>query len=256
MLARLRQSILLYVLILVLAGAWVTQARTRSWQHTLWVEIHPIAASEDAQVSSFIAGLELKQFQVMEDYLNAQADHFEVDLAHPFKIVLGPQLHSLPPTLPDQSSWLQAVLWSLQMRWWAMTTTWNLEGPEPDVRLFAIFHDPDATVALERSVALQKGMVAIANLLAERHMQGSNLVVATHELLHTLGATDKYDRSTNLPIYPDGFADPQLKPRYPQHIAEIMAGRVPLTETEAAIPLALRYTRIGPMTATEIGWQK
>ena len=141
------------------------------------------------------------------------------------------------------------------MRWWAVTTTWGLEGPEPDVRLFAVFHAPTADVALDRSVALQKGMVAIANLFADKSMQGSNLVVAAHELLHTLGATDKYDRATNLPIYPDGFADPQRSPRYPQPRAEIMAGRVPLTETQAAIPVNLSYTRIGPKTATEIGWQ-
>jgi hypothetical protein len=256
MLARLRQSILLYVLILVVAGAWVTQSRTRSWEHTLWVEIHPIAASENVQVSDFLAKLELKHFQAMEDYLNDQANNFDIDLARPARIVLGPQLHSLPPTLPTQGSYFAVVLWSLKMRWWAMTMTWSLEGPQPDVRLFAIFHDPDATVPLERSVALQKGMVAIANLFAEQRMQGSNLVVATHELLHTLGATDKYDLATNLPIYPHGYAEPQRKPRYPQRTAEIMAGRVPLTETQAAIPLALRYTRIGPMTATEIGWQK
>jgi len=255
MLARLRQSVLVYVLLLVLASAWLTQQRTRSWQNTLWVEINPISASENTQVSEFITSLELKDFAPMENYLNAQANQFDVNLARPFRIDLGPQLHSLPPVLPTQGSWLQAVLWSLRMRWWAMSTTWSLEGPEPDIRLFTVFHDPTATVTLERSVALQKGMVAIANLFAEQATQGSNLVVATHELLHTLGATDKYDRATNLPIYPEGFADPQRNPRYPQPNAEIMAGRIPLTETEAAIPASLRYTRIGPKTAQEIGWQ-
>lgn len=256
MLTRLRQSILLYVLILVVASAWITQTRTRGWENTLWVEIHPIAANEHRQIGEFLARLESKHFQPMEDYLNAQAASFGIDLARPVRVVMGPRLDSLPPALPAEGSWLRAMLWSLQMRWWAMTTTWDLRGPEPDVRLFAVFHQTDTPVALERSVALQKGMVAIANLFAEQRMQGSNLVVATHELLHTLGATDKYDRATNLPIYPDGFADPNRNPRYPQRRAEIMAGRIPLTATAAAIPTALRYTRIGPITATEIGWRK
>jgi len=69
--------------------------------------------------------------------------------------------------------------------------------------------------------------------------------VITHELLHTFGATDKYDLSTGLPLYPEGFAEPQLIPRYPQQLAEIMAGRMPLAATEARLPTALRMSASG-----------
>jgi len=78
--------------------------------------------------------------------------------------------------------------------------------------------------------------------------------VITHELLHTFGATDKYDPATGLPRYPDGFAEPELVPRYPQRLAEIMAGKMPLTSTEADLPENLGQERVGPLTAREIGW--
>ena len=35
-------------------------------------------------------------------------------------------------------------------------------------------------------------------------------------LLHGFGATDKYDLATGQPLYPKGYAEPALKPLYPQ----------------------------------------
>ena len=79
-------------------------------------------------------------------------------------------------------------------------------------------------------------------------------MVITHELLHTLGATDKYDLATNQPLYPEGYAEPDQQPLFPQEKAEIMAGRIPLSETKAAMPEGLTHTLIGEKTAREIKW--
>ena len=68
--------------------------------------------------------------------------------------------------------------------------------------------------------------MAIAHLYADDGAHGSNQVVIAHELLHTLGATDKYDRATGQPLVPEGLGDPGQSPRYPQQFGEIMAGRV------------------------------
>jgi hypothetical protein len=59
-----------------------------------------------------------------------------------------------------------------------------------------------------------------------------------------------------LPAYPDGFAYPEKSPRYPQDFAELMGGRVPMSETKAEIPNSLAQTLIGDRTAREIGWLK
>jgi hypothetical protein len=87
-------------------------------------------------------------------------------------------------------------------------------------------------------------------------MDGSNLVVIAHELLHTLGATDKYDFAANAPVYPDGYAEPDAKPLHPQRKAEIMAGRIPLSETRAEMPRGMHQVVIGARTAREINWLK
>jgi hypothetical protein len=87
-------------------------------------------------------------------------------------------------------------------------------------------------------------------------MNGSNHVVIAHELLHTLGATDKYGPGNNQPRFPDGYAEPDRHPRLPQLYAELMAGRIALSETTAETPTQLDDVLIGPATAREIGWAK
>lgn len=75
-----------------------------------------------------------------------------------------------------------------------------------------------------------------------------------HEILHTLGATDKYDLSNGIPQYPEGFADSQQQPLYPQLKAELMGGRIAISKNETEIPASLKSVVIGSKTAKEIGW--
>ena len=98
-------------------------------------------------------------------------------------------------------------------------------------------------------------MIGRVNVFASRDMARQNNVVITHEFLHTLGATDKYDPATDQPTYPDGYANPDQLPVVPQRFAEIMAGRTPVSKTEAAIPESLDDVVIGSLTAREINWQ-
>jgi len=93
-------------------------------------------------------------------------------------------------------------------------------------------------------------------LFGDRSYAKQNLVILAHELLHTLNATDKYDLSTTLPVYPEGFAEPDKTPLYPQSFAELMGGRVPMSEVRADIPKSLKQTVVGEKTAQEIGWLK
>ena len=81
-----------------------------------------------------------------------------------------------------------------------------------------------------------------------------NNVVITHEFLHTLGATDKYELANNQPIFPEGYAEPDQVPLLPQRFAEIMAGRTPVSATEAEIPPGLNSAVIDEKTAREINW--
>jgi len=70
--------------------------------------------------------------------------------------------------------------------------------------------------------------------------------------LHTLGATDKYDLATGYPFVPEGLAEPDRKPIFPQRYAEIMGGRIALARDDAIVPESLKLAVIGPLTASEI----
>ena len=93
------------------------------------------------------------------------------------------------------------------------------------------------------------------NVFASDAMAGTNNVVIAHEMLHTFGATDKYDLATNLPLFPDGYAEPERMPRVPQQFAEIMGGRIPISPLRADQPDGLHRVVIGPLTAREINWR-
>jgi hypothetical protein len=94
----------------------------------------------------------------------------------------------------------------------------------------------------------------VVHAFADPAMSGSNNIVIAHELLHTVGASDKYDLSSGAPIYPGGFGDRGRQPLYPQDDAEIMAGRRALSEREWEMPRSLREVVVGPETALEIRW--
>jgi hypothetical protein len=96
----------------------------------------------------------------------------------------------------------------------------------------------------------------VVNAFADREQAGSNKVIIAHELLHTLGASDKYDPSTGQPIFPSGYAEPDAEPALPQKLAELMAGRIPVSIAVSQIPDSLDEVVIGTKTAQEIRWRQ
>ena len=142
------------------------------------------------------------------------------------------------------------------MRWWAWRVAANDPLPPPDIQLFAIYHPGVTGQPLPDSLGLSKGLVAVARLFASRDASDENQVVIMHELLHTLGASDKYDRRNGRPLVPEGLGDPSQDPRYPQTQGEIMAGRIAVSATQAELPDSLADMVIGAATAREIGWTR
>ena len=140
------------------------------------------------------------------------------------------------------------------MRWWS----WKYgqqDGLAPDdIRIYVIFQKRRDNVQMERSVGIKKGSYGIVNAVASRQMAARNRIVIAHELLHILGATDKYDSETRQPLDPDGLANPIQSPLYPQSRAEIMAGRISNSVDTWRYPASLKACVIGTKTAAEIGW--
>jgi hypothetical protein len=253
-LGTIRLAILLAVLAFVALGAWLDRRRSTDWDATLRVTVYPVAADGDPGVAGYVDGLTDEDFDAVEAFFAAEAPRYGVALAEPVRLRLSRAAGELPPAVPADPGPLDIAAWSLRTRYWAWRVAANDPLPPPDVQVFAVYYAGDGNRPTPDSVGLRKGLMAIAHLYADRDAAGSNQVVIAHEVLHTLGATDRYDRATGRPLVPDGLGDPRQAPRYPQHVAEIMAGRIALGPSEAVVPDALGQVNVGPATAREIGW--
>lgn len=246
----IRIIFLLLVLFVVAVSSWLTRARSTDWQEPLWVKVYPVNADGSAASQRYIAALSVDDFAGIEAFMARETGKRGVPLDAPVRMELGRQVTEQPPALPVAPGMLEVMWWSLRMRWWTMGVTDDRIAP--DVRIFVRYHAPRPEVRLENSIGLQKGMVGVVNAYAGPRHASMNSVIIAHELLHTLGATDKYDPATGLPLFPEGYAEPKREPLHPQRYAEIMGGRVAVSESDATIPESLRYAVIGPATAREL----
>lgn len=253
-LGTVRLAILLAVLAFVALGAWLDRRRSTDWDAALRVTVYPLPA--EASAAPYTAGLTEVDFDSIEAFFAEEARRHGVALGEPVRVRVSRAARGLPPMPPREAGPISVAAWSLHFRWWAWRVVASDPLPPPDVQVFALYHLPDGGAPVPDSLGLSKGLMAIAHLYADPGAAGSNRVVLAHELLHTLGATDKYDRATGQPTVPDGLGDPSQSPRYPQHFGEIMAGRIAASAGAASVPEDLSRMLVGPVTAQEIGWTR
>lgn len=254
MFRKVRIAILLLVLLFVALNTYFDRVYSTDWDIPLRVAVFPINADGTDEAERYIQSLKEDDFLALEAFFTEEAQRYAVKVEPPLRFSLAAPLRELPPMLNEGAGTLSVVSWSLRMRYWAWSVPENPVGITPDIKLFLLYHDPARSQVLPHSVGLQKGLFGIVNVFAAKRLAGSNDTVTAHELLHTLGATDKYDLRTNLPRHPDGYAEPDLKPLHPQSLAELMGGRIPISRTRSEIPEFLGEVVIGPVTAAEIGW--
>jgi hypothetical protein len=252
-----RTTILVLILINVAVGTWLTRVRSTSWEHPLRVMMFPINADGSPATAAYIAALRKEAFQPIAEFVRSEGQRYGVSTYAPVDVYLGAEISGRPPDPPFGGNALQVALWSLQMRYWAWRNA-DFDGPAPDVRIFVLYHDPEEVTRVAHSLGLQKGLIGVVNAFASEEQAAQNNVIIAHELLHTVGATDKYDTASggNLPAYPHGYAEPDKDPLLPQEYAEIMGGRIPLSQREAEIPESLDQVLVGAATAREINWLK
>jgi len=247
-----RIVVLLVILLLVVHHQVSDRARIASWKNPLFVAVYPVNADDSESAERFIGQLKERDFDVIERFMQREAKRYGAGIDRPVYVQLGAPVMESPPPPPIGGNFVQRASWIARMRWWRWR--FDAQGMDPDIIVLARFFDPSGRQALPHSTGIEQIRIAIANLFASNAMRGGNNVVLTHELLHTVGASDKYDLSSGLPYYPHGFARPDQRPLYPQPLAALMAGRIPLGKNEARQAESLAQVIVGPETAREIGW--
>jgi hypothetical protein len=256
MFKRLRILVLLLILLFVALNTYFDRLYSTDWDIPLRVTVFPINGDGSPVTERYIKELIGTDFLSIEAFFTEEGQRYGLTLERPMQFARGAQIRELPPIIEPGAGVLTSIAWSLRTRYWAWRVPADATGPDPDVQLFVLYHDPAKSSTLPHSVGLQKGLFGIVNAFADRELEGSNDTVMAHELLHTLGASDKYSLNDNQPIHPLGFAEPQREPLYPQRFAELMGGRIPLSPSDSQIPASLRQVVVGPATALEIGWTK
>ena len=124
-------------------------------------------------------------------------------------VELYPQGTQLPPALPPGAGPARHRLVEPEDAL-VRRARHELPGRAPSrVRMFVLYHDPAKLEPVPDSHGLQKGLVGVVHAFADGTMTGANNMVIAHELLHTVGASDKYDLGSGAPLFPIGFADPR-----------------------------------------------
>ena len=247
---------LLLVLGAVALEQWLERVHTQSWQQTLWVGVYPLNADGSRVAQSYIEALRREDFVAIETFFAREAHRYGVRVDEPVHVELYPQGRELPPELARGAGPLGIAWWSLRLRWYA-THASTVPGRVPSrIRLFVLYHDPAKLERAPDSHGMQKGLVGVVHAFATGAMTDANDIVIAHELLHTVGASDKYDLATGEPLNPIGYGDPAQQPLYPQAEAEIMAVRRALSPQESEMPRTLRSEVVGPATALEIRWTR
>lgn len=247
---------LLVVFAAALVVTYLPQYRASLWQRPLKVEIYPINGDNTVATENYIAGLRPEHFAPVADFIGSEARRYGKTVSPALRIYLARQLRARPPETPAAGHDVFDVIgWSLRLRYWAFRHSTPHRSLSPKVRIFVQYYTNAEGGALKHSLGLREGLIGVVHAFARREQDEQNNVVIAHELLHTLGASDKYDAHT-LPVFPHGYAEPAREPLYPQTHAEIMGGRIPVAPDRAAMPVGLVQCVIGEDTAREINWIK
>ena len=248
----LRILILLAVLLVVAMKSCQDRYLSTRWHDPLYVAIYPIAADASPVTRIYLASLDGERFKPIDRFFGREAVRYRLETGEPVRTRLRAELQDRPPPRDVNAGLWANALWSLRLRYWAWRVSGHAHDPE-DIRMFVLYHDPALTPTVPHSLGLAKGLIGVVYAFAASDMNGGNNVVIAHELLHTVGASDKYE-ANDMPRFPEGYGDPAQRPLYPQQWAELMAGRRAIAPDRWLQVASLDEVVIGPATALEIRW--
>lgn len=254
-----RVSILLLILIgvIIYAARDVSSRDARTdWTKPVRVAI-VLVASEP--LDEEVGPKARERALVLAAKLDAEKQRYRVSGVAPFTFqVFGPVSDTgAIPAAPADDGVLSAAryAWDLSRFTSRVDDAAGVDDGAFDSRIYVRATRP---VSAERKIvegaSQQGGRVGVVKVELDGTMIDLALFVATHELFHTLGATDRYDASGQ-PLVPDGLAEPSKSPLFPQRFAEVMGRTRPTSPTASAPPKSLDELFVGEATARELRWR-
>lgn len=242
-----------FLLVLFVIAAFYTKSQrlsTTSWVEPLVVSIYPINADQRDDTERYIQSLTTSDFSEINDFFVDQWSLYsELDFS-PFDVQLRQTISSEPPTPPDNGNFFSIAFWSLRLRFWSFRQV--TDDTSKTINMFIRYQQRKDNLVIGHSMGLQKGLIGVVNAYAGEIFQTRNNVVIAHEILHTVGASDKYDLASGQPIFPQGFAQPDNQ--FEQFQAVLMAAKIPVSRTKSYMPASLKSCVISVETAKEIAW--
>ena len=251
MFRRIRILLLLGVLLLTLGLTTLERFMVREWRAPLNVAIYPINGDGSQAATDYIRALQPQDYADINAFLLRETHRYGLKQRAAMTLSLEPEMKDLPPPPPQDRNVLKTMAWSLKLRWWTYQHSGQMWPQLGKIRVYVLYHQAEPGKKLAQSLGLQKGLIGVVHAFADPQQTQQNNIVIAHEILHTLGATDKYDAEAR-PVYPIGYAEPELPESLRRHEAEIMAGRIALPGGRNVMPASLEKCIIGPATAQEI----
>lgn len=251
------------VLLIVLGGVllwagndWWRRRERSAWKRPLrvvlvLVEREPVPAATLQTLTSRTFDLERRLKSELLRHRGSSVEPFSIDVKGPVRAAAD------PPSAAADDLWSMATHSLSLWRWTRdLDERSGVAWRGYDSRIYLVLRPSrDAEPRVVEGESEQGGRVGVARADIDPEMVDFALFVATHELMHTLGANDKYDERGHA-IFPSGFADPGREPLFPQPGAEVMARNVPVAPNEERPPETLDELFVGDETAREIGWMR
>jgi hypothetical protein len=252
---RARVTVLLTVLVVVLlwgAHDWSDRRARTTWCKPVRVAL--VLVEQEKVPEHLLALLTARSFE-LERRLAREYTRYTGREGTPIELVVrGPVRTPSPPPALAGDRLLQLL--SHVVRQWRWTSALDSRAHVElgfDSRVYLVLKPAQGLTVVEGQ-SERGGRVGIAQADIDAASVDFALFVVAHELLHTLGATDKYD-DTGRSRFPSGFAEPQRVPLFPQPGAEVMARNVPISSRSERPPETLEELYVGEATARELGWR-
>jgi hypothetical protein len=255
--SRLRLGVLLGLLAATAVWALLDvrsrRARTE-WQRPL--EVAVVLVELGAVDPSALVSLRAR-FPALETRLRDEYHRHGGQLPRPVNFTLfGPvTVDRAPPADPDTTLLSLGQHAYEQWRWThAVDVGSNLKARGFDSRIYVLVRAPhDRSRSWVEGSSELGGRVGMARIELGASTVDLALFVVTHELFHTLGASDKYD-ANGFALIPDGLVEAERVPLYPQRYAEVMTRNLVIAAGSERPPDSLAELGVGALTARELGW--